>query len=257
MSKNAEESRTEEGPVVTKPRSACLVSWSLSANQSPILDSGTVTQTGELHIGLEFWSDTPWEIRARQRKTQRKVCKRGTEMKILCQAPRNRGEMWISGQVPRNRWKKYRIEPQRRSWPTTISRSPILDTLRKSSRMFDKSWIVQKTTRCWSNKAMYSSGDYLSTTMKAAIHLGENYNHNLVTNKNTNFEELKTLFDITQKLILNQKHEINHVPTIELQCTPLMRLPVLHDKVLKLSKAKVRVYSDRVWERCTDIQRPW
>ena len=41
MSKNAEESRTEEGPVVTKPRLACLVSWSLSANQSPILDSGT------------------------------------------------------------------------------------------------------------------------------------------------------------------------------------------------------------------------
>ena len=102
---------------------------------------------------------------------------------------------------------------------------------------------------------MHSSGDYLSTTMKATIHLEENYNHNLVTNKNTNFEELKTLFDITQKLILNQKHEINHVSTIEWQCTPLMRLPVLHDKVLNLSQAKVRVYSDRVWERCTDILR--
>ena len=29
---------------------------------------GYIIQTGELHIGLEFWSDTPWEIRARQRK---------------------------------------------------------------------------------------------------------------------------------------------------------------------------------------------
>ena len=75
--------------------------------------------------------------------------------------------------------------------------------------------------------------------MKAAIHLGENSNDNLVTFRNTNFEALKTLFDITQKLILNQKHDIKHVFTIEWQFTPWMRSTLLHDRVIKLSKAKV------------------
>ena len=51
--------------------------------------------------------------------------------------------------------------------------------------------------------------------MKAAVHLGEDYNENLVAYRNTNFDALKTLFDITRKLILNQKHEILNVSTIE------------------------------------------
>ena len=68
----------------------------------------------------------------------------------------------------------------------------ILDTLRKSSRMFDKSRIVP-------------------IAMKVAIHLGENFHDNLVTFRNTHFEALKTFFDITQELILNQKHEIKRI----------------------------------------------
>ena len=54
----------------------------------------------------------------------------------------------------------------------------------------------------------------MSATMKAAIHLGENYENNLFTYRNTDFEELKTKFDITQKLILEQKHDIKLVSTI-------------------------------------------
>ena len=77
--------------------------------------------------------------------------------------------------------------------------------------------------------------------MKAAIHLGEDHNENFVTYRNTNFDALKTLFDITQKLILKQKHEILNVSTIEWQFTP-----VLHYKVLKWANAKVHVYLDSV-----------
>ena len=82
--------------------------------------------------------------------------------------------------------------------------------------------------------------------MKAAIHLGENCKDNLFTHRNTDFETLKTLFDITQKLILNQKHEVRHVSTIDGQVTPWMRSTLLHDKVIQLSKAKVHGYSDSV-----------
>ena len=87
---------------------------------------------------------------------------------------------------------------------------------------------------------------FMSTTMKAAIHLGEHCNDNLVTYRNTNFEAPKPLFEITQKLILNQKHEIKHISTIEWQFTRRMRYSLPHDKVIKLSKAKVHVYSDSV-----------
>ena len=36
----------------------------------------------------------------------------------------------------------------------------------------------------------------MSATMKAAIHLGENYKDNLFICRNTDFEARKTLFDI-------------------------------------------------------------
>ena len=44
----------------------------------------------------------------------------------------------------------------------------------------------------------------------------KNYNENLVKYKNTIFEEIKTLFAITQRLILKQDFEILNVSTIEL-----------------------------------------
>ena len=75
---------------------------------------------------------------------------------------------------------------------------------------------------------------------------GKNYNDNLFTYRNTNFEALKTLFDITQKLILNQKHEITHVSTMEWQFTSWMRSTLLLDKVVKLSKTLVHICSDSV-----------
>ena len=63
----------------------------------------------------------------------------------------------------------------------------------------------------------------MSTTMKEAIHLGEVYTENLVACRNTNFDALKTLFNITQKLILNQNHEILNASATEWQFTPWMR----------------------------------
>ena len=45
-------------------------------------------------------------------------------------------------------------------------------------------------------------GLFMSTTKKASVHLGPNYNENLEVYRNTNFEELKTLFDITQEVDL-------------------------------------------------------
>ena len=43
---------------------------------------------------------------------------------------------------------------------------------------------------------------FMSSSIKAAIHLGPNYLANLEVHKNTNFEEIQSLFNMTQKLIL-------------------------------------------------------
>ena len=82
--------------------------------------------------------------------------------------------------------------------------------------------------------------------MQAALHLGQHYYENFVFYRNTNFEELNTLFDITQRLILEQDFEILNVSTIEWTFTPWMRFTLLHDTVVKWAKAKVHVHSDSV-----------
>ena len=83
----------------------------------------------------------------------------------------------------------------------------------------------------------------MSATMKAAIHLGLDYHANLFTYNNTDSEEPKTPFGTTQKLTMEQKYEIKQVSTIEWHVTPWMRSTFLHYRVIKLSKAKVHVWS--------------
>ena len=61
--------------------------------------------------------------------------------------------------------------------------------------------------------------------MTASVHLGPSYNGNLVTYRNTNFKELRALFDITQRLIFEES-------------------TLCHDEVIKWAKAKVCVYLD-------------
>ena len=92
-------------------------------------------------------------------------------------------------------------------------------------------------------------GIFISATAKAAVHLGQDYQENLRTTKNTDFEKVKELFDISQKLILNQNDEIFGISTIEWNTVPWMRT-LSNAKVrfyfVKLSKAKVRFYFDSV-----------
>ena len=82
--------------------------------------------------------------------------------------------------------------------------------------------------------------------MEASVHIGENYNDILSAYRNTNFDGLKTLLDITQKLILDQNYEILNVSAIEWHFTPCMTSILLHDKALKWTTAKVHIHSDSV-----------
>ena len=50
-------------------------------------------------------------------------------------------------------------------------------------------------------------GIFMSATLKAAVHLGPYYQEDLDTTKNSDFEKIKQLFNISQKLILDQSQE--------------------------------------------------
>ena len=80
--------------------------------------------------------------------------------------------------------------------------------------------------------------------MKAAIHLGAIYVENLEVHRNTNFEELQNLFDITQKLILDHQAEILNVSPIDWTAPSWTRSTLTHDQVITRTKAKVHVCSD-------------
>ena len=77
----------------------------------------------------------------------------------------------------------------------------------------------------------------MSSSMKAAVHLGPNYLANLEVYKNTNFEEIQSLFNITQKLIQEHSEEILKVNTIESASPSWTRSVVSHDQVVDKSQS--------------------
>ena len=79
--------------------------------------------------------------------------------------------------------------------------------------------------------------------MKAAVHLGPEYQENLRTTKNADFDKVKQLFAISQKLILNQSKEIFWVSTIDGHTIPWMRTTLFHERAVNLSKAQEHVFS--------------
>ena len=84
---------------------------------------------------------------------------------------------------------------------------------------------------------------FMSSSMKAAIHLGPNCLANLEVYKNTNFEDIQSLFNITQKLTLEHSEEILNVNTIHSTSPSWTRSVLSHDQVTQRTKAEVRVCS--------------
>ena len=86
-------------------------------------------------------------------------------------------------------------------------------------------------------------GLFMSSSMKAAVHLGPMYTENLVVYKNTNFEEIQNLFGVTHNLISESEEILNERP-IEIKTASWTRFILSHDQVIKWTKAKVLVDSD-------------
>ena len=82
--------------------------------------------------------------------------------------------------------------------------------------------------------------------MNAGIRLGPNYVEKMEVLRDTSFEELQKLFDITQKLMLDHQAEILNATPICGTAPSWARSALSHYQVITWTKARVRVYSDSV-----------
>ena len=81
--------------------------------------------------------------------------------------------------------------------------------------------------------------------MKAAIHLEPRHAENLQVHKNSRFEEIQSLFDITKKMIL-ENQEILNVNSIGSENPSWTISALLNDQAIKWTQARVHIYSDSV-----------
>ena len=81
----------------------------------------------------------------------------------------------------------------------------------------------------------------MSTTMKAAIHLGPTYVEYVKY-----FKKLRNSLDMTQKLILHHQAETLNVTPIDWTALSWERSTLSHDQVITWTKARIHVHSDSV-----------
>ena len=82
---------------------------------------------------------------------------------------------------------------------------------------------------------------FMSVTLNAAVHVGKDYLDNLHSSKNQTQRTVKQLFDVTKKLITDQK-EIQRFSMIDWHLHSWQRTTLLTDRAGQLSTAKSHVF---------------
>ena len=93
---------------------------------------------------------------------------------------------------------------------------------------------------------MYWHGLFLASSMKAAIHLGPDFLTNSEIHKNTKFENIWSVVNISRKLIKEHSEEILNVESLEYSSPSRTRSILANDQPVKSAKAKVCVHADSV-----------
>ena len=88
----------------------------------------------------------------------------------------------------------------------------------------------------------------MSSTLEASVFMGKNYSKNLHSIKNTGEDiTLKQMFDISEKLIIEQSDEFFGVSPINWEDSSWKQLSLVNDEeVISLSHAKFYVFSHSV-----------
>ena len=80
--------------------------------------------------------------------------------------------------------------------------------------------------------------EIMSSSLKAAIHLGQNYTENMAVFNNTDMEEIQNLCSINQRLVLGNTEEILNVQAVESTDPSWIETRMSHPQVIKWTKAK-------------------
>ena len=84
-------------------------------------------------------------------------------------------------------------------------------------------------------------GMFMASSMKAAIHLGQDFLKNSEIYKNTRFENIENVSNIIQKLIKEHFEEILNVRSLDFSSPSWTRPTLINDKAIKCAKAKALV----------------
>ena len=98
----------------------------------------------------------------------------------------------------------------------------------------------------------------MSSSMKAVIHLGPNDLENSEIHTNTQFEEIESLFSITQKLVMEHSEEILNVKCLEYSSPSWARSVLSHDQAIKWAQKYVSMLIPfYVLDRWRKVQERW
>ena len=148
MSKRAQKSTSKESSAVAIPRPRNLVSKNLvSAKNDPPQDSSDPKSLGIKNWIRVTFHPAAGNWRQTSTKTQQRILKSSNKMTLHHPAPGNwSAEMNLQAQPAPGNWSEVRTSKSGRTrLEFHTSRSPTIDTLRKSSRTCGRScWISQK-----------------------------------------------------------------------------------------------------------------
>ena len=88
-------------------------------------------------------------------------------------------------------------------------------------------------------------GIFMNTTLQAAVHLGQDDMENLRFTKNQLLKSVKQLFQVTEKLIEDQK-EISNLTTIDYKEPTWSATSLLCDRAFEITNAKTYIFADSV-----------
>ena len=209
MSMKSQESSAKEVSAVAKTRPMDLVSRNFQSAKKILRKIRALRAARWIKSWIRVLCDgAPGNWCETTAKTQQHILKSGNKMTIQFGAPGN----WcgaVSLQVqgaPGNRCGVMTIKSKGQGWNSTICRSPTDGILRKSSRTCNKSWISQKRHQYSTWRQQSWSGDSLCRQRWKPVFILDQITMKILERyRNINFEQLKNLFDITQRLIL--EHE--------------------------------------------------
>ena len=201
----------------------------------------------------EPWETASGTLSKKESKTQRRVLACGKETTSLKGVAGNCNGTMSKATCLRVQWVAWNCNERlasncKRPGLTTITcKAQFMGTLRKVftnlrrklNRMEDDEMFDLKT-----NVLIW--GLFMSTTIKPAIHFGLGYVKFFIACQKTNFEGIKTLFDVSSRLIAGNSFEILNLSAVMYDFSPCMRMTLWHDQAIRWATAKLYVYSDSV-----------